>query len=207
MFFFSVLYLCELNIFWFYTVGWTKHDIWRHDLQYRLDSHGAWQDFQIFCLLNWKKSNKAERKCHFLSGGHRSHCAATLAAVTPCKLTYHIELEWLIVICSSLVWCSPVISLLSVLKCWAVSLSCIMGAAAAPPLQQEMVLSPRRLLVPTSHPKRRRWRHGGMVEKEGRPAADLETDRKRLAQTPSCPTDLCTCSTEVSQSAVLLYGN
>lgn len=38
---------------------------------------------------------------------------------------------------------------------------------------------------------------------EGRPEADLVMDRKRLAQIPSCPSDLHTCSTEVSLSVGL----
>lgn len=61
-----------------------------------------------------------------------------------------------------------------------------------PPLQWQMVLSPRRYLIPTYHPNQRR----GRQEIQGTKGRSAENPKKIL-QIPSCLKDLHPCSLKV----------
>lgn len=62
----------------------------------------------------------------------------------------------------------------------------------AAPLHWQMVLSPRRSLIPTDHPSQ----HRGRQEILGTRSHSAET-LERILQTPSCPKDLPPCSSKV----------
>lgn len=90
--------------------------------------------------------------------------------------------------------CDLPLSLLSVLKCWAVLATCIQAAAAATHRpQQEMDSSQRKFSAPASRPKRLQWRSGKKAKRRRHPEARQVTRWTRLIQTPSCPAHLFLC--------------
>lgn len=62
-----------------------------------------------------------------------------------------------------------------------------------PPPQWQMVLSPRRYLIPTYHPNQPR----GRPETQGTEGRSAEKIQNKIPQIPSCPKDLHPCSFKV----------